>query len=99
MQKIRILAPAEDDLLAGFEFYETQAMGLGAYFLDSLFADIDGLLIHAGIHPIVFGKYHRMLASRFPFAIYYTIDGDTALVHAVLDCRCDPERTRRRLKR
>lgn len=97
--RIRILAPAEDDLLAGFEFYEAQGKGLGAYFLDSLFADIDGLIIHAGVHPIVFGKYHRMLASRFPFAVYYTLDGDTVLVHAVLDCRRDPERTRRRLRR
>ncbi len=86
-------------MLAGFRFYEARGEGLGAYFLDSLFADIDGLIIHAGVHPIVFGKYHRMLASRFPFAVYYTLDGDTALVHGVLDCRRDPERTRRRLRR
>ena len=96
--RIKILASAEDDLLAGFRFYEAQAEGLGAYFLDSLFADIDGLMIHAGVHSVVFGKYHRLLASRFPFAVYYTLDGDTALVHAVLDCRRDPKRTLRRLR-
>ena len=45
--RIRILAPAEEDLLAGFRFYEAQTEGLGAYFLDSLFTDIDGLMIHA----------------------------------------------------
>ncbi len=81
-------------MLAGFRFYEAQGEGLGAYFLDSLFADIDSLMIHAGVHPVMFGKYYRMLASRFPFAVYYTLDE-----HAVLDCRRDPERLRHRLHR
>jgi hypothetical protein len=96
--RIRILAPAEEDLLAGFRFYEAQYEGLGSYFQDSLFADIDGLMIHAGVHRVVFGKYYRMPASRFPFAVYYTIDGQTVLVHAVLDCRQNPIRMKKRLR-
>jgi len=95
--QIKILDPAEEDLLAGIQFYEDQCEGLGPYFQDSLFADIDGLLIHAGVHRVVFGKYHRMLASRFPFAVYYIVDGQTVLVHAVLDCRRDPQRAVSRL--
>ncbi len=95
--QIKILDPAEEDLLAGIQFYEDQCEGLGSYFQNSLFADIDGLLIHAGVHRVVFEKYHRMPASRFPFAVYYTVDGQTVLVHAVLDCRRDPQRAVSRL--
>jgi hypothetical protein len=39
--KIRILSPAERDLEEGYRFYESQSPGLGSYFLDSLYSDID----------------------------------------------------------
>ena len=42
-------------------------------FLDSLNLDIESLKIYAGIHSIQFGKYHRLLSKRFPFAVYYRI--------------------------
>jgi hypothetical protein len=73
--KIEILDEAEADLIEGFHFYERQESGLGWYFLDSLFSDIDSLLLYAGIHNVVFG-YYRCLAKRFPFAVYYAIDGE-----------------------
>jgi hypothetical protein len=63
--KIEILDEAEQDLLDGFGFYEAQGEGLGDYFLDQLFADIDSLRIYAGIHSRHFG-FHRLLAKRFP---------------------------------
>jgi hypothetical protein len=49
--QIRIARSAEIDLLEGFAFYEEQQAGIGEYFLDSLFADIDALVLFAGIHP------------------------------------------------
>jgi len=57
-------------LVNGYRFYENQVKGLGIYFLDSLYADIDSLLFFAGIHQMIQGGYLRMLAKRFPFAIY-----------------------------
>jgi len=89
--QIKILEQAEDDLLSGFRFYEKQEEGLGDYFLDSLYADIDSLLIYAGIHRIVFGKYYRLLSDRFPFSIYYQFKDRIVYVNAVLDCRRDPQ--------
>jgi plasmid stabilization system protein ParE len=95
---IEILDDAQDDLIDGFHFYETQLPGLGSYFLDSLFADIDSLLLYAGIHRVVFGS-HRCMASRFPYAIYYRLEADVIRVRAVIDCRRNPAWIRRRLKR
>jgi len=37
--RIEILDKAEDDLVAGFHFYEEQENGLGEYFLESLYSD------------------------------------------------------------
>jgi hypothetical protein len=95
--RIEILDEAEEDLIEGYHFYETQDAGLGSYFLDSLLSDIDSLRIYAGAHAMVFG-YQRCLSKRFPFAIYYSVDGKLIRVHAVLDCRRNPSWTRKRLK-
>jgi hypothetical protein len=95
---VRILPSAFNDLVAGREFYNLQGEGLGSYFFDSLFADIDSLRLYGGIHRKVFG-HHRLLSDRFPFAIYYKVEADdTAVVYRVLDCRQNPQKTRRALR-
>jgi plasmid stabilization system protein ParE len=95
--KIEITEAAWSDLMAARDFYERQRPGLGAHFLDSLFSDIDSLLVYAGIHPVYFERFHRLLSKRFPFAVYYRLEGELARVYAVLDCRRDPDRTAERL--
>ena len=94
--RIRILAAAERDLEEGYRFYESQSPGLGSYFLDSLYSDIDSLAYFGGLHQVVFGR-HRLLSKRFPFAVYYRIIENAVVVFAVLDCRRNPSWTRERL--
>lgn len=93
---LNLLESAQEDLLRGYLFYEGQRSGVGDYFVDALTAEIDSLVLYAGIHPIRNG-HHRMLSSKFPFAIYYKISGDEVFVHAVLDCRQDPQSIEERL--
>ena len=95
--KVQVLEDALGDLAIGYRFYESQTDGLGTYFLDSLWSDIDSLCVYAGIHPLYFG-YHRLLSKRFPFALYYRIDMNAARIRAILDCRRDPALIRNRLK-
>ncbi|MGO9481898.1 MAG: type II toxin-antitoxin system RelE/ParE family toxin [Candidatus Kryptoniota bacterium] len=87
--KLRILPSAIEDLSDGFRFYEIQLAGLGSYFLESLFSDIESLKLYAGVHPKVFG-YHRLLSKRFPYAVYYAKESDVVSINAILDCRRDP---------
>lgn len=96
--KLRILPSAVQDLDRGREFYAQQGDSLGDYFLDSLFSDIDSLELYAGVHAKFFG-YYRLLAQRFPFAVYYKVDGDICIVWRVLDCRQNPAKTAGALKR
>lgn len=95
--KIKILSSASQDLIEGYRFYEKQAEGIGVYFLDSLYSDIDSLVVSAGIHAIYFEKYHRLLSKRFPFAVYYCLENQNALVYAVLDCPRNPAWIRKKL--
>jgi len=95
--KIKILPSALADLDRGRAFYARQSKSVGDYFLDSLFSDIDSLELYAGVHMKVF-DFHRLLAKRFPYAVYYTVDGDVCIVFRVLDCRQEPVKTTAALK-
>ena len=94
--KIQILDLAERDIIEGFQFYEKQSSGLGQYFLDSIYTDIESLYLYYGTHPQYFG-YYRLLARRFPFAIYYHVKGEFIKIYAVLDCGQNPKTIIKRL--
>ncbi len=94
---VEISPSAQLDLLAGFDFYEAHQAGLGEYFTDSILSDLEGLLIHAGVHVRERRHVYRALASKFPYGIYYQLQGDAAQVAAILDTRLDPRRIRSKL--
>jgi plasmid stabilization system protein ParE len=95
--RIKILASAIEDLDAGRIFYARQGEGLGEYFFDSIFSEIDSLLLCAGIHARHFG-YYRLLAKRFPYAIYYAKELDIVVIYRILDMRRNPEISRHALE-
>ena len=96
--KIQILDEAQSDLREGAQFYEIQYSGLGTYFLDTLFSDIESLILYAGVHIKIDG-YFRLLSKTFPYAIYYRLDNDIIRIYAILDCRKNPNQTIEELKR
>jgi len=95
--KVQVLDEVTADLADGYRFYERQAEGLGEYFLDTLWSDIQSLRLSGGIHA-VYNGYHRLLSRRFPYAVYYRVESEVARVRAVLDCRRDPDWIAKKLK-
>jgi hypothetical protein len=90
MRRVLLLADAVSDLEAARDFYNARELGAGEYCVESVLADVQKLYDLHGIHRMQFGC-HRMLASRFPFGIYYRdTDAETQIV-AILDLRRDPE--------
>jgi hypothetical protein len=98
VKAVTILVDAASDLELGRDFYDAQELGIGDYFLDSLLSDLESLRLFHGTHLRQFG-FHRMLASRFPFGIYYDTTDDAVRVFAVLDLRRDPLWIRSELSR
>lgn len=72
IKDVFVLKEAVDDLNDGKAFYDCQESGVGEYFWDCLIADIESLILYAGIHSKKFGLY-RMYAKRFPYSIYYEL--------------------------
>ena len=98
MIPVQISEDAQADLNEGFLFYEAQEPGLGDYFIASLRADIEGLKVSGGVHRVVYADYHRLLSKVFPYGVFYTMEGGSAAVWAVLDFRTDPEWIRGQLQ-
>jgi len=96
--RLQVLDAARDDLIAGFDFYEAREQGIGDHFLACLYSDVESLKIFGGIHRRVYKNLQRALSNRFPFAIYYTVENDSVIVRAILDCRRNPSWIRSRLK-
>lgn len=93
---IEILDEAQEDILKGTLFYESQQHGAGDYFLDSISSDIDSLHLYAGIHATRY-DYYVLFSKRFPYTVYYKIEDRRIHVYAVLDERQDPKRIENRL--
>lgn len=89
--RVEILDSAHEDMANGYAFYEHQAAGLGAYFSDTLYSEMESLQLYAGIHPVRFGFY-RLLAHRFPYSVYYKVANGIVKVYAVMDNRMNPDR-------
>lgn len=96
IKDVVVLEEVTDDMNDGKSFYDSQERGVGDYFFDSLLADMESLFVYGGVHRRVFGLF-RMLAKRFPYAIYYEFADDIAYVVAVLPMRRDPTWIRKKL--
>ena len=96
-RQVAVLNEAAADIENAIDFYDGIEDGVGAYFRDSIISDLRRLGLHLGKHAIHFG-FHRALAHRFPFAIYYRDRGDRREVVAILDMRRDPKRLKGVLK-
>ena len=50
VKDVVVMEEVADDLNDGKAFYEQRESGIGEYFWDSLIADIESLVIYAGVH-------------------------------------------------
>ena len=46
----------------------------------------------------IYPDYRRLLSKVFPYGIFYTLEGECAVVWAVIDLRKDPAWIREQLK-
>lgn len=62
--KLQIRPTALEDLVKARGFYDLQELGVGDYFFDSVFTDIDSLMLYAGMHPYELKRCFSLKESR-----------------------------------
>ena len=63
--------------------------GLGFDFLDFVEAAVKSILEHPKTYRVVYSSFRCCVVRRFPFSVFYTIEGADVIVHAVFDNRQD----------
>jgi plasmid stabilization system protein ParE len=95
--RILVRGQAKRDLQRAARYYEKQLAGLGRDFV----AEIDRLLEWIGENPLLCQTVHqevrRAIAHRFPYGLFYKIEGEVIVVIAIVHLRRDPTSWQRRL--
>jgi plasmid stabilization system protein ParE len=80
---VRILAPAEEEFLEAVSFYEAEAEGLGAEFIDEFEKALELISSNPHIGSPYDGGTRRKLLGRYPFQLIYE-DGPAEIVVVAL---------------
>lgn len=87
---LRLLLPAEQELFDAACYYEFQAPGLGADFLNKIEHAFQDIALIPKRWPIVCDTIRRCLIRRFPFSLLYRIDSDEIIRLAVMHQKRHP---------
>lgn len=89
---VKVRPAAQRDIDEAARWYESQQPGLGDEFLDEFLATTSRISETPLAYPEVGRSTRRVLLQRFPFAIYYRLADDSAVVFAVMHGSRDPRR-------
>ena len=87
---LRFAPELEEDLYAGFVWYEVKSKGLGNEFLNVFYDNVDRLAKNPLIYAKVYLDFHRSLLRQFPFSCYYRIEGNRVVVYGVFHSARNP---------
>jgi len=96
MPRINLSEAATEELDDAYRWYESQRAGLGDELLDEFLRSSQRVADNPRLYPVVDGETRRALLHRFPYGIFYRIQGDTILVIAFFHAKRDPVQWRRR---
>ena len=94
---LHFLPEIEEDVIAGYLWYEDKARGLGEEFLRMFYACVNELPRNALLYQKVYGDFRRRLLRRFPYAIYFRIEGKEIIVFGLFHCARDPQTVKEQL--
>ena len=90
--KLRYTERAKDDVELAFAWYEKQRRGLGFEFLDCVEIAVESILENPEIYRIYYSIFRGCVIRRFPFSVFYTVEGTEIVVHSVFGNRQAPEK-------
>ena len=81
---------AEADLVNARDWYERQRGGLGAEFLLCVEEVLERIGRTPEMHAVVYEGVRRALTRRFPYVVYYRMEGNEVVVLGIFHTSRDP---------
>jgi plasmid stabilization system protein ParE len=88
--RVRIRSDARNDIRFARDWYERQSRGLGDRFGEELAATISSIETQPLLYAVIHRDIRRAMTRRFPYAIYFIVEGDRISVLRVLHHARDP---------
>lgn len=95
---LRFLPELEEDVIAGYAWYEGKVPQLGEEFLRMFYACAGGILRNPLLYPKVYREFRRRLLRRFPYALYFRIKESEIIVFGLFHCARDPRSIKAKLQ-
>ena len=96
--EVQVRRAAELDIAEAQIWYETQQSGLGGEFRAEVSGVIDRLAATPLIYQVVHRNIRRAMVHRFPYLVWYRVEGETVVILACTYAGRDPERVKTRLR-
>jgi toxin ParE1/3/4 len=90
--RVVIRPQAEADLREARNWYENQRVGLGEQFVAQTGTTIQRLLQDPELHPDYYRGFRRIMMRRFPYKLFYRLEGNQIIVFRILHARRDHPR-------
>src|SRR5712692_7078285 len=98
MPGLNVRPEAEFDALEAAVWYDGERDGLGFQFLAELRATFERIEQGPQQYPRVFHECRRAILHRFPFGVFFIVEGDAETVVAIMHLHRHPDAWQARLK-
>lgn len=88
--RLTVRRQAKVDIREAARWYERQRHGLGRTFIRQIDMLLDRIRDDPLRHQVVYRAVRRAIPRRFPYGLFYRIDGSAILVFAVVHLHRDP---------
>jgi toxin ParE1/3/4 len=85
--RVIIRPNAEADLAEARIWYESQRAGLGDELLDEVRRAVSLLADDPERRPFYYRDFRRLLVRRFPYKLFYRVEGDRVIVFRILHAK------------
>lgn len=96
MFRVIFTQAARLELIEAQDWYEGEAPGLGRRFREAIDHLTERMSANPRQFPVVFKDVRRALLRRFPYSLFFVIEGETLLVIACFHASRDPAQWQKR---
>ena len=96
MYSVLFTPAARIELIEAQDWYEGEAPGLGRRFREAIDAVAERMSANPLQFPVVFKTVRRAILRRFPYALFFVMEGETLLVITCFHASRDPVQWQKR---
>jgi toxin ParE1/3/4 len=93
--KLILRQEAERDLIEAYKWYGEKVPGLGTDFLAVIERALESIQQNPARFPIIYRNVRRALMRRFPYGIFYFLEGENIIVLGVMHTARNPAKWRK----